>query len=289
MSILFIINPTAGTQDNEKTELELWDYCNEKKLDYKVYRIPDDKEPQHLKGIIESIDPKTVIACGGDGTVNYIGNFLLHSNIKMGILPFGSANGLATELSFTLNAKELIDKIIRGKTFKMDVLKINNKHYCYHLSSMGFNAHLVRRFEESNGKGMWGYARHFFETLKKGKPHKYTFHINGAKFTRRAEMVTIANATKYGTGAVINPDGKMDDGKFEVCIFKPFPWYALFRLAYLFFMGNLKNSPFVKIISTNKTTVEAHNKEVLEVDGNIEGKVNKIEVEVLQGAINMLY
>ena len=35
---------------------------------------------------------------------------------------------------------------------------------------------------------------------------------------RKAFMVAIANASKYGTGATINPDGKIDDGLFEIVV-----------------------------------------------------------------------
>lgn len=288
MKVIFVINPTAGSENHQKTVREIEEYSKEISLNYDIYKVLEEKKPNKLKSFILNNNADVVVACGGDGTINYVGSLLLGSKIKLAIIPIGSANGLAKALSIDLDIKKIIDSIVKGEIYEMDVLKINEKFNCLHLSSLGLNANLVKRYEDSNSSGMWGYAKHFIDAMKQAKPHKYSFHINGKVFKKRAEMITFANAKKYGTGAVINPEGEVDDGNFEVCIFKPFPWYALFRLSYHFFMGNLKNSPLVKIIKTKEATIVSDTKEILEVDGDIKGSFTEINVKIMRAALKLI-
>ena len=288
MKVIFVINPSAGTKSHKKIEREIEDYSIQINLDYSIYKIPEEKQAGKLQSFIKEKQADVVVACGGDGTINYIGSLLLGSKIKLAIIPLGSANGLARALSIELNIPKIIDAVVRGDFYNMDVLRINEKFNCFHLGSLGLNANLVKRYEDSNSSGMWGYAKHFFDTMKHSKAGKYEININGKEISKKAEMITFANARRYGTGAIINPDGRVDDGIFEVCIFKPFPWYALFQMSYHFFMGNLKDSPFVKIHKTKKVKVVSGIKENLEVDGDIEGSFTEIEVRIMKAAIRMI-
>lgn len=43
-------------------------------------------------------------------------------------------------------------------------------------------------------------------------------------------MLVMTNTHFFGTGAVVNPTGKIDDGKFEMVVIKPYPWYYLFHM-----------------------------------------------------------
>lgn len=288
MKILFVFNPRAGLKKHNQTKDSLISYCKEKGVEYQVHNLPKDKDENALGKLINDFSPNAVIACGGDGTVNFVGSVLLGKDILFSIVPLGSANGLATALGIKLNSKRIIDQVLEKHFIKMDVLRINDKFNCFHLSSLGLNAQLVKKYDDADDKGMWGYAKHFFTTFSQKKPKKYTLYFNGTKIKKRADMVTFANAKKYGTGAVINPDGKIDDGKFEVCIFRPISWLGLFRLAYHFFFGNLKRSPFVKIVKTSKVKVVSKEKQILEVDGDLQGEYSEIKVEIQKGVLKMV-
>jgi diacylglycerol kinase (ATP) len=55
-----------------------------------------------------------VIACGGDGTLNAIVNGLAHSDVPLALLPAGTANILAKELSLPWNIERAVHYIRRG-------------------------------------------------------------------------------------------------------------------------------------------------------------------------------
>lgn len=91
--------------------------------------------------------------------------------------------------------------------------------------------------------------------------------------------MTFANASQYGTGAVINPKGILDDGKFELVIIKPFPRIKLLSIAWKMFMNRLHTSDYVEIISCDKAVVKSSRKTTLQVDGEVLGKVKEISIE----------
>lgn len=163
---------------------------------------------------------------------------------------------------------------------EIDVIEINREFISLHLADLGFNAKLIKRFEQAGKRGKWGYARQFVKTLMTQESLRYHFMLPDKTFSRRAQMVSFANARKYGTGAVVNPDGKMDDGVFELCIFRPYPWYALFGIFIRFFTGSLKKSKYVKIISCSSVHVYMNKPETLQVDGETVGEFKEVDVKI---------
>ncbi|MFV8271299.1 diacylglycerol/lipid kinase family protein [Flavobacterium sp. GT2N3] len=46
--------------------------------------------------------PDYLVACGGDGTINEVASCLINTKIKLGIIPIGSGNGLASNLNISI-------------------------------------------------------------------------------------------------------------------------------------------------------------------------------------------
>ena len=90
---------------------------------------PDDIE-KHLKRS-EAKELDTVVACGGDGTINLVVNTLLKYNLpaKLGIIPAGTANDFARYLGIEKSATTAARIITHGHTKKIDVGTINGKYF----------------------------------------------------------------------------------------------------------------------------------------------------------------
>ena len=101
----------------------------------------------------------------------------------------------------------------------------------------------------------------------------------------RAYMIVIANASKYGTGAVINPDGKIDDGKFEIIIMRTF---TLLQLVKMFWSYRNFNPKKVEIIQTTKATIITKKNTHFQSDGEFKGKIDKISAVIISSQLNLL-
>src|SRR5690606_4337391 len=79
----------------------------------------------------------------------------------------------------------------------------------------------VKNYENSSMRGKLGYALQTIPTLVESDfPYHFSIEINGETIQKEGIMIAFANAKQFGTGAIINPDGKMDDDIFEVLLFK---------------------------------------------------------------------
>ena len=154
---------------------------------------------------------------------------------------------------------------------------------------MGLNARVVKRFENDKRRGIITYARHLFNEIFLIKKYRFYITINDEKeLIRKAISLTFANASKYGTGAVINPTGKVDDGCFELVIIKPFPRIKLLSIAWKMFTGSLNTSEYAEVISCKKATIRTSKSTTLQIDGEVIGKLKEIEVEILPKALLMI-
>jgi diacylglycerol kinase family enzyme len=158
-----------------------------------------------------------------------------------------------------------------------------------HLSDIGLNAKIVKRFEAEKSRGYLAYARLFIKELKQKRRISYQVIANGKRYNGKGYMIVVANATKYGTGAVINPIGNVSDGIFEICIVRQIKIITLLRSLLSIFNAKLrKREDLIKVFSCKKATIELKQAETLQVDGEVIGEVKKIEIKIIPGALRLL-
>jgi diacylglycerol kinase (ATP) len=290
MKILFIANPTSGKTDKQVIEEIISEFAVKHSFSWKTYYTEKQGTIEKIQKKIREFKPGLVIAAGGDGTINLVGKALLNSKIEMGIIPAGSANGLAYNLDIPANFNEALQKIIDATAKPFDVIQINQKHLCLHLSDVGINAQTVKRFEQDNSKGMTGYGKHMLKELF-SKKQAFSFYLtsDGHKKRYTAQMLVMANAKAYGTGAIINPKGKTDDGKFEIIIIKPYPWWSLFRLVRMVFVGKHHHLDYVKVLSTSRLDIQFIKPQDVQADGEIIEAISALQAEILPSALKIRY
>lgn len=283
--ILFVINQKSGKRNDDSLNELITNQSASKGFKTQAYLMQGDDE-EKIRSLIKKFKPDIVAATGGDGTVNFIAGILAHTAVTLAIIPYGSANGMARELNIN-SIDTSFELLSSGKKKKIDLLDINGET-CIHLGDVGLNARVVKRFEKDPKRGILIYGKHLLGEMFFLK--NYTFKISYDKRTisRKAVSLTFANASRYGTGAIINPNGILDDGKFELVIIKPFPRVKLISITWKMFMGKLNTSDYVEIIRCSEVLVKSSKKTTLQVDGEILGKVKEINARVLPLALEVI-
>jgi diacylglycerol kinase family enzyme len=100
--------------------------------------------------------PGTIVVAGGDGTINTVAAACLEANRPFGILPAGTFNYVARNLSLPTDIPGAVSVIIEGRTRAVDVGEINGQIF---LNNAGFGLYsrLVERRELD--KQRWGRNR----------------------------------------------------------------------------------------------------------------------------------
>ncbi len=285
LKILFVLNPVSGSKKKIQWEPLIRKYFKglPHTIEFFVLTGKDDKDS--LRYWFEKFRPQRVVAVGGDGTISLVAKQLLGTDMALGILPAGSANGMAKELNIPDNPQKAIDIVINGIIKCCDVIKINNEDLCFHLADLGLNARLVKYFDESAWRGMWGYIRMVMKVIWHKKLMDAKVITDEREIDTRAYMIVIANASKYGTGAVINPDGKVDDGKFEIVIMRKFSVIQLFKMFWSYKSFNPRK---VEIIQTTNAIITTKRETHFQVDGEFKGKINQVTAKIIPSELNLL-
>ena len=271
MKLLYIVNTGSGN-NQVNHEQEIRRYFSERSEDAEIFVLPDECNPDQIRNKIDTSNADRVIAVGGDGTIKLVAEALLGSERAMGILPAGSANGLAKELGIPLELSEALALSCAGKPHPIHVTLIND-HLCIHLSDIGFNAFVVKKFEAEKKRGMWGYVRAAFITLMKAPRMNVSLEVNGEKVERDAAMVVIANGTRYGSGAVINPLGRIDDAVFEIVLVRKISFNEIFKMM---FTHRPYDERKTEVFQTADVRINARHKAHFQVDGEYLGKIREI-------------
>ncbi len=290
MKILFVVNPVSGKTGKKNIEKIITEYAAQYHFSWETCHTEKQDSGNKIQKKIGEFNPDLVIVVGGDGTINLVGGLLLNSAIEIGILPAGSANGLAYNLDIPGNFGEALQQTLKAKAQPFDIIRINQHHICLHLGDVGINAQTVKRFEKEGSKGFFGYGKHMIQELRT-KKQAFSFYLSteGHKKKYTAEMLVLANAKAYGTGAMINRDGKTDDGKFEIIIIKPYPWWSLFRLMRLLFIGKRTHVDFVKVLSVSKADIQFSKPQDLQADGEMIEAISAIRAEIVPAALKIRY
>src|SRR5687768_5579733 len=95
LKILFVINPVSGGKVKTDWEEQIRNYFRESPHNMDFYLLSGKSDEVSVAHHIESVNPQRVVAVGGDGTVKMVAELLKEKNIPLGIIPAGSANGMA--------------------------------------------------------------------------------------------------------------------------------------------------------------------------------------------------
>ncbi|MDX5348822.1 MAG: hypothetical protein LPJ89_09370 [Hymenobacteraceae bacterium] len=264
--VLFVLNPISGDIEKQELEDDLAAFCQEKGIRSSFYKTTGSNDKAHIKNFIEVEKPDAVFALGGDGTVSIVGDLLIHTSVPLGIIPLGSGNGLSKDLGIPQDVEEAMQLISNHQIRRIDTVSING-HYSIHLSDLGFNALVVKRFCEGNSRGPGSYAWLALQEYLAYEPKHYKIITEKETFNGAAFMVTVANANAFGTNANINPGGILNDGLFEICLIEPFPKAAGIAILYKLYTDSIDNSVYTRTISCRKATIYNLDDEYMHIDG----------------------
>lgn len=285
LNLLFVINKGSGNNSLDYNAVIDTFFAEKENVIINKTVLQQPIDCSALKADILSHKPDRVIAVGGDGTLKLLAEILQGTGIPIAILPAGSANGMAKELNIPADPEGALKLAMEGTPKLIHTVKVNDE-LCIHLSDIGFNAHVVKTFDAQPKRGMLSYVKAAWKVLLRHAKMNASFDINGRTEKREAVMIVIANATSYGTGITINPDGKLDDDLFEIIIVKKISVLEILKMK---MNGYPFNPEKTEIIQTRALHINSRKKVHFQVDGEYKGKVNDVKAEILPASLAIIY
>ncbi|MCD6068431.1 MAG: diacylglycerol kinase [Bacteroidetes bacterium] len=282
--VIFIINPKAGVKKKMdvpafierhfspaiEKEIVLWENAN---------------DFDSIRRRISEGGFTIAVAVGGDGTVNQVAAALNHTDVALGILPFGSGNGLARSIGVSMDIQKALKQIESGTVRKIDSGMINNfPFFC--TSGTGFDAQIGHRFASSTKRGFWTYCKIIFRELFSYVPREYEINIDGKELKQKAFLLTFANAGQYGNDFYIAPGAQLDDGQLQLVVVRPFSiWVAPFIVRKVF---KRKPSRYISISAGKDIRVKVKGPTAIHFDGEPVSVNENIQVSIMGKTLNVI-
>lgn len=283
--LLFIINEGSGSSNIDFGETIDKFFHDKPGILAEKIKLQPPIDCDALKADIQNRQTDKIIAVGGDGTIKLVAEMITGTGIPLGILPAGSANGMARELGIPNDPAAALELICQAEARPIHLIKVNNE-LCMHLSDIGLNAYVVKKFETQGRRGLWGYARAAWKVLWQHSRMRAEFCINGEQISRSAVMIVLANATKYGTGVTINPLGRLDDELFEIVIIRKISLLEILKM-------NLTRLPLnarkTEVYQTAAVSIRSRKAAHFQVDGEYLGKTSLLQAAILPRAVHVIY
>ena len=172
-----------------------------------------------------------VIAAGGDGTVHSIGRELIQTDTTLGILPLGSVMNVARMLDIPRDLDDAARMIVAardaGSVRLIDLGRAGDLIF-FEAGSVGLNAVIFREASRID-RGTWHALFSAVWLAVRYRPARMTIRADARQISSRALMVTVSNGPYTGIGFTVAPQADLEDGRFDLTIFRRFSRWELIR------------------------------------------------------------
>ncbi len=234
-----------------------------------------------------------ILACGGDGTVNEVAEGMIHSQVPLGVLPAGTANVLAVEISLdrTLSgaARHLPECVPRriavGRVWTNG--GADSRHFLL-MAGAGLDAQIVYRLNAAL-KDRAGKLAYWLSGVQLGARRLPQFEVTVEGVRSTCSFALVSRVRNYGGDFSIARDVSLLDDRFEVVLFQG--RYALRYLPYLagLVAGRVTAMPGVSVYRAREVCCQAPEDAhaYVQVDGEYAGRL-PARMEMVPDALTLL-
>ncbi len=291
--IIFLVNPKSGTDDKTAVQKLIRQRCKKENAAIEILHTNAEGNYQWLCDKIKEEKIDTVAVIGGDGTVSQVAYALQQVDVKLGIIPRGSGNGLAFAARIPKDIHKALDIIFKGKSSPVDGFLINEQFSCM-LSGLGFDAQVAHDFAKQSKRGLSTYIKVTTASFFKAKAYPFTIEIFNSVIETEAYFISIANSNQFGNQFTIAPKASLSDGLLDIVIVpKMSKVQMLYSVLYHIRFGKVKSAELGKkgilYFQTDQLTIHNPGLAPLHIDGDPKNTDQKFEIKVIPKAFRLLH
>ena len=294
-----IYNPHAGMREWKHALTEFQAYWQA--IGWKVKLQPTDHGGHAIDLAAQAAREgcALVFAAGGDGTLNEVANGLAGSESVMAPLPVGTANSFAKELQ--LPVRTLLDDnrlltisaaLEKGRIQRMDLGLTEDGRYWLLWASTGADGFVIEHIEPRTRLfkrlGIVGYAAKVLFFLPSFRGIQGRVIVDDQEVHGQFLMVNVSNCTRYAGGDfVLNKDGVLDDGFFEVWIFHGRRWPMLFAYTLEVGLETYDSNPNIDVIKGRSVRIDTSAPAAYHLDAEPAGRT-PLQATIAHQALRVL-
>ena len=236
---------------------------------------------------------RVVLAVGGDGITGAVGGALSGTGAVLGLVPAGRGNDFARALGLPDEPDAVARVLLEAQPRPVDTIEVRSAVHdrTVVLGSVyaGVDA-LANRHANHAGllRGAAAYYAGGLRAVATWRPARYRVTVDGVEHTHRGYTVVAANSGFYGSGRLIAPGARVDDGLLEIVLIRHAPRWLFFALMNELRTGTHVRRPEVRVLRGRQVRIEADRDVPYGADGEVEA-VLPVTATVLPGALRVLH
>lgn len=227
---------------------------------------------------------ETIVAAGGDGTVNEVLNGIGDapdgfSRARFAVLPLGTINVFARELHIPIQLRRAWEILRRGWETTIDLPRVEfvkegrkELRYFAQLAGGGFDARAVELVNWQLKKRI-GFAAYLVAAVRALREHQPPIKVSGRGDPVTAQQVLIGNGRFYGGSLVAFPQADLRDGLLDVCLYPKVTWSTVVACGWGIATGRLSRMGGARHFQAESVMLTAPTRTPLELDGEGVGEL----------------
>lgn len=284
--VKFIVNPIAGFRRDKQSIINRLERLAGD-VDILIERTSCRGEARALAAAAAAMGFDTVVAIGGDGTVNEVASALAGTETALGIIPRGSGNGLARSLGIPMNPEQAVHIACSGQRRRIDVGRAAHRNF-FVVTGVGFDATVGKLFDETYWRGPLPYFYLGMKKLLTYQPRQVQLSFEQQTLKLKPFLITVANTCQYGNGAMIAPHARCDDGQLDICVINDITKLAILRHLPKLFNGTIERVPHIRYYRSSEIVIEGEGPLLFHVDGEPETTEGALHISVLPRALQVI-
>lgn len=169
-----------------------------------------------------TLQAATVIAGGGDGTINAIATELatLSPATVLGLLPLGTANDFASSAGIAEDIETALQLAVFGQAHAIDLVRVNQSRYFINMVTGGFGTRITTNTPEKLKAALGGVSYFIHGLMRMDQLVAERCEITGTNFSWQGEALVlgIGNGRQAGGGRALCPQAFINDGLLDISI-----------------------------------------------------------------------
>lgn len=230
---------------------------------------------------------RTIVAVGGDGTLNEVVNGLVIEGIvdptvNLGIIPGGTGSDSVRTLGIPHDCRVACHRLLHGKPYCIDLGLITCvsegreiQRYFLNVAGLGFDGEVAERVNRSS-KALGGtlpFLSSLFVKLLTYQNKTVEVTLDGQqRLQQKANSVLVCNGRYVAGGMHIGPHAALDDGLFDVIIVGDTSRLEVIANVPRLYRGTHLSHPKVDEYRAREVRVKAQERMLLQADGELVGE-----------------
>lgn len=284
--IHFIINPKAKRGKIGKRVAVLEKLLHEKNIEYALHYTTARGVATDLAREFSKEPDSTVVAVGGDGTINEVLNGIDTNNAKFGIIPSGTGNDFVACAKIPADVEKALDLILNGEAKPTDYMVCDGIRGL-NVIGTGIDVDILKRCRKSKIlKGKLQYVASLIISLIKFKFYKFFFRKDGEKIEKEGLIVAVGNGSQFGGGIKICPKASIDDGELDFIVVGKLKKRKIPGAFIKLMKGKILELDFASFERKEEIQIDFDKPVTIQIDGELYDGL-KFDVSVVKHGINI--